>query len=606
MKVCRVEARRFLCFKDVRVDLDDELQLIAGPNNAGKSSLIRLIEAFFSNPTGDSLATMFPLHSYYSELGARTLSTIQLWFRDFTNEEREVFGSVIRRDGRMAISLRCSRSGTLSYQASKKASAEESQRLYLEVLDRFNFVKIPSIRVGGSETENEPGSIERLMETLETILIRSGSTRSTSLQAEFATKIEEVEGLVREVLDESASAIKTDLPFLEGDVRFQLPEPRFALRGMLSAAVIESLGDVNVPVASRGTGFQSALVLGILRYVASREAQADGNVFFAIEEPEAFLHPQTQRALAKIIRGIAEDAQVLVTTHSSVLVDSFDITRIARLPLTAGGTEHDWSAPDLEATDEGRLSRYCSAANSELVFANAVIFVEGEGDHAVVEKLLGRACDSAGGHYAVGVTVIEASGLGKIKYLIQLSELFGVEAYVLADIDGVKKLSGSRVLMTVLGEKGESPSREVRDSIADEADQESSDFKEALARQKALNDMLEPFNAFVLSSDLEGVLLDSFGFENLADALGPEGEAAIDDAFVRRLKTEGTGYEDLASWMGSKGWNSNRSTSKKLEPHLPPVLIDRWFSANDEPSDALAPLVVWLEEILAEATPTPI
>jgi putative ATP-dependent endonuclease of OLD family len=47
---------------------------------------------------------------------------------------------------------------------------------------------------------------------------------------------------------------------------------------MLEAAVIESQGDVDVPVAQRGTGFQSALVLGILRYVASREAQAGGNV----------------------------------------------------------------------------------------------------------------------------------------------------------------------------------------------------------------------------------------------------------------------------------------------------------------------------------------
>ena len=197
---------------------------------------------------------------------------------------------------------------------------------------------------------------------------------------------------------------------------------------MLEAASIESHEEVTVPVAQRGTGFQSALVLGILRYVAQQEAQNAGTVVFAIEEPEAFLHPQTQRAMARIMRQIADDAQVLVTTHSSVIVDSFDITRIARLPLQAGGTHYSWRRPDLDDVTEGQLSRYCSAANSELVFANAVIFVEGEGDHSVVELLLSRICQSPGGHYARGVTVIEAAGLGKIKHLVALAEMFGVRS----------------------------------------------------------------------------------------------------------------------------------------------------------------------------------
>ena len=126
---------------------------------------------------------------------------------------------------------------------------------------------------------------------------------------------------------------------------------------MLEAAAIESHDDVCVPVAQRGTGFQSALVLGIPRYVAQREAQSESNLVFAIEEPEAFLHPQTQRAMARIIRSIADSAQVLVTTHSSVIVDSFDITRIARIPLQASGTEHVWRRPDLDDVQEGQLSR---------------------------------------------------------------------------------------------------------------------------------------------------------------------------------------------------------------------------------------------------------
>lgn len=606
MRVTHVEIERFLGFKRLSIDLDRDLQLIAGPNNAGKSSLVRLIEVFFSNPSGEDLMELLPLHPYYSALGARTLSSIQLWFTGFSSEERTAFDPIIRGDDRMSITLRCSRSGSVSYRASRKATAEESQAYYEAVVERFHFVKIPSVRVGGAGDRDEPESLERLLDTLEAILIRTGTSRSTTLQQDFANRMTQVEDLVGEVLNESAEAIRADLPFQEQQVTFKLPDARYALRGMLEAAVIESQGDVDVPVASRGTGFQSALVLGILRYVAGREAQAGGNVLFAVEEPEAFLHPQTQRAMAKIIRAISGDAQVLVTTHSSVLVDSFDLRRIARIPLQRGGTEHDWRRPDLEPADEGRLSRYCSAANSELVFANAVVFVEGEGDHAVVEKLLARACDAPGGHYALGVTVIEATGLGKIKYLVALAELFGVRSYVLADIDGVRKRGGQRVLVTILGERSSPIDEGTKDALIAEADQSSASLDEALQRQAALNALLDNLDAFVLSSDLEGLLLDSFGVNDLVEALGPDGEDEIDANFASDLGTAADGYEQLASWLGSKGWNSDRKTSGKMAPHLAPVLLDRWFDEHSAPAPPMQPLVKWLDEVLAAASPTPV
>ncbi|CUR59648.1 hypothetical protein NOCA1190016 [metagenome] len=606
MRVCRVEVDRFLGFKRLSLELDGELQLIAGPNNAGKSSIIRLLEAYFSDPSGLALAELLPLHAYYTSLGPRTLSTIQVWFNELTPAELEIFEPIVRADGRMWITIRCSRSGSVSYRASRNVSAEESQQLYAELLSRFHFVNIPSVRVGGGGDQNEPESLERLLDTLEAILVRTGNSRSTALQQEFSKKITPLEDLVREVLDDSASAIMGDLPFQEKTVKFRLPDARHALRGMLESAVIESQGDVDVPVAKRGTGFQSALVLGILRYVASRESQSGSNLVFAIEEPEAFLHPQTQRAMAKIIGDISNDAQVIMTTHSSVMIDSFALNQIARLPLQSGGTTHTWLRPELGPTDAGRLSRYCSAANSELVFASAVIFVEGEGDYAVVEKLLGRACQSPGGHYALGITVIEASGLGKIKYLVRLAELFGVRSYVLADRDGLHKRDGQRVLLTVLNERAKSPDDAVVEQLRTEADKPCTSLQQALKQQKILNGLLDPHDAFVLASDLEGLLLDSFGLPRLVEALGPDGEGIVDAQFAQRLLTDADGYETCAAWLGSKGWNSDRKKSGKMQPHLAPHLLDVWFSDNAKPPAAMKPLVDWLDGIVTRATLTPV
>lgn len=589
-------------FKDVSIDIDTNLQVVAGPNNAGKSTLVRALEVFFSRPSKTDMLSVLPLNDYYLQEGARTLTAITVHFGQLSDEELKVFSSAIRkRDGSFSVTLRSSRTGRVSFEASLRPGSEEAERLYREVLDRFLFVNIPSVRTaGGSLSESD--SMERLMETLEATLIRSGASRSTSLQQDFSKSIAPVEQLIQKVLNASASAIEGDMPFQDGTVQFKLPSSRHALRGMLRGAVVESVGSVTLPVSERGTGFQSALVLGVLKFVAESEAQAGGNALFAIEEPEAFLHPQTQRGLASVLSQVAERNQLLITTHSSVLVDSFPVDQIARMPLMPTGLTLEWTRPTLTAAETGRLSRYCSAANSELIFASAVIFVEGESDWSVLEYLLGRSCGGAGGHYARGVTVIQAAGISKIEPLIELAQHFGVRSYLLADRDGTHNKGGKRELLHAIKRRTSPPAAEQLDELIREADVESKTLKEAINRQTVLNATLTKFDAFVLSSDLEGLILDCYGVEALVRALGPAGAGEINATFARELLDEPGGEAKLRSWLGSWGWNSKSRPSGKLAAHLPVALIRDLLEKGDEP-EALQPLQAWLDDILEAAKP---
>ena len=75
-----------------------------------------------------------------------------MWFGDLTNDEVARVGAAYRRDRTFWISLRCSRAGTRSFEASK-VGREEARRLYEYVLEQYHFVKIPSVRVGGAGDE---------------------------------------------------------------------------------------------------------------------------------------------------------------------------------------------------------------------------------------------------------------------------------------------------------------------------------------------------------------------------------------------------------------------------------------------------------------------
>lgn len=586
------------------VEVDPHLQLIAGPNNAGKSSLLRVLEAFFSDPSEEDLQRLKPLQEYYVRGGPRMMSSIQVQFAGLTDEELEYFDEALS-GGAFAIKIACSRAGKVSYRASRGST--RAREFYDRVLESFSFVKIPSVRVSEAGQEGTDQSLVRLYETLEGVLVRSGGARRTQLQREFEEAIRPVETLVHRVLTESVTAVSAELPFRERELGIKLPDSRHALRGMLQQAVITSRDDIEVSIAERGTGFQSAMVLGILRYVASKSGQSAGRVVFAVEEPEAFLHPQTQRAMAKILREISNDAQLLVTTHSPVLVDSFSVSRIMRLPLSPRGVNYSALRRGLTEADEGRLTRYCDATNSELVFANAVIVVEGYGDKLVIDYLLERITGGAGGHYAMGIAVIEASSIDTVPHLINLAQLFNVRSYLITDKDGVHKAGGTgkRKLLETLKMRPQKPTQEDLRSIHQVADRDVTSLTAALLQQRELNAALEPWDAFVLASDLEGLLVDAVGQRNLARLLGPDSFSEVDQATAERFAEGANGYEAMAAYLGSKGWNSARKPTGKVKPHLPAALLREWLSGRRLPR-AIQPLDEWLRSIVADHERSPL
>jgi hypothetical protein len=130
--------------------------------------------------------------------------------------------------------------------------------------------------------------------------------------------------------------------------------------------------------AELGSGTQSLLLLALLQSTAGK-----GNAVL-LEEPEAFLHPSAQRALARSVFD-NEDLRTVIATHSPVVVDEAVAADVVLV------RDHKIFAPrDVDTRRRQINSALLTGQGSEAIFSRSVLLVEGPGDRAFFERLRRR------------------------------------------------------------------------------------------------------------------------------------------------------------------------------------------------------------------------
>lgn len=171
----------------------------------------------------------------------------------------------------------------------------------------------------------------------------------------------------------------------------------------------------------RGLGYNNLLFMAAELLLL--QSHPDQVPFLLIEEPEAHLHPQHQTLFMEVLAARAakpalekgdthQQVQVLLTTHSPQLAAGADLETLTMIvghrayPL---GADHTRLEPD----DYEFLRRFLDATKANLFFARALIVVEGDGEHlllpAIAEKL-GRPLSRH------GVSVVNVGHRGLFRY----------------------------------------------------------------------------------------------------------------------------------------------------------------------------------------------
>ena len=149
-----------------------------------------------------------------------------------------------------------------------------------------------------------------------------------------------------------------------------------------------------VPDASLGT---ANLIFLALKSLELDQLVTDGerdHTFFAVEEPEAHLHPHVQRLVYRYFLGAAENGDeaespltTILTTHSPHIASVTPMRSIVLLRHDAeeGATVAVSTATaPLTERDEADLQRYIDVTRGEIFFARGVILVEGDAERFLI------------------------------------------------------------------------------------------------------------------------------------------------------------------------------------------------------------------------------
>lgn len=420
MKLASIRIEKFRAIRNSVIRVGSELALV-GQNSAGKSSILRALNAFFNFETERAL-----FESGRHAFQKTATAVIEVGFSDVP-----AACTVPRTSpGGTEIRTRLKYKKTPSWQVLSEGEwIAAPADLHGELAKYVRYVYVPLRRDHEVSGWGSGGLLKSAVE--------AWLEDHTSRRDSISPKVAELGQTIKHRAFNGLSKQLRKITPMNGAFTFDLeysrqPDYSLLLRD-LSLRVSE--GGTTVDLEDCGSGTQSMTALALYSYLA----ELKGNTYIlGIEEPEQNLHPQAQRELLANLRKLP--LQILFSTHSTVMLDELrhdEVVLCRRQSSTTRGIETVTS--QLNSTfwtdhglDESRYYQFHRRRNSDFFFANFVILTESPIDSEIVSLLLEKAGINKASY---GVSIIHLDGVTSVPYAYHLLKALDLDFATIVDKD---------------------------------------------------------------------------------------------------------------------------------------------------------------------------
>lgn len=496
MHIARFKVERYRSIKKAEsIDLTT-LTVLVGPNNEGKSNILRALVVGLETLSAVTELTrstrpragvlqgrLDDFHSYEwkrdfpIELQNSTPGASSSFEFDFTLDDDDIaaFKKTIgpTLNGRLKIRVLVGQNGDAIVKVVKSGPGSAELNSKAPQIARFVAVRIRVEYIPTARTYEKSYAVIR-------------REAASALRGVTSTpKYQQAATVINSLVSEALAPLEDQL--LNGIQAF-IPEVE---KVSINARVIpERIGlpDVEVDIddgqrtalSAKGDGVQSLVALSLVRMMTQKSVRQ--TYILAVEEPEAHLHPGAVHKLREVIDEISRTDQVILTTHSPILV--------RRDSPTSNILVYNNAAAPAKTLERVRESLGIRLPDN-MASAELVLLVEGKHDRELVAHLLCSRNNAIKKAINDGrLEVRHSGGATNVPYQYRLFRDSICAVHILLDNDA----SGKKARSTLDNDEGLLPADA---TMITAADMNESEIEDLFLESSYSGQLLEKYNVTI-------------------------------------------------------------------------------------------------------------
>lgn len=445
MRLRTFYVKSFRSIIEAKLDNLHQYCVIVGPNNSGKSNLLRAIYISLSIALeGDfQRARRNGQYSYAyrgegynwkrdipvalkDDKNASTTFTLTFEFSDDEKADfRSQFGINLSKSLQMKFQLFSNRTeyNIIMPGRAKKPMEEKMQEIGLFIRSKLDYEYIPCVRSTDLTAEYFSKLLNKELQQIEANPVyQECIARITELQKPLIESLERklTSSLQTFLPDITAVKLPEDIDYIDTRLKYYPSRTR---------GIPIDIDDGSLTsIESKGDGIKSLVAIGLIESMSFENLKGK-SLILCIEEPEAHLHPDAVHSLRNVLLELAQkdSIQVIISTHSPILVDRNDVSNNVVVSNNHRVIACQ-SIEDVRSTLGVRLTDNLSSSK--------VLLVEGESDKRYIEALCKNLDPALALKLENNTLKIEnVHSAAKMDYQVRLYNSLAISTLVLLDMD---------------------------------------------------------------------------------------------------------------------------------------------------------------------------